>query len=98
MRITRSDPHLPQVARGSQMTVHIDGQPAVAFAGETVAAVLLAQGIRTFRHTSQDGRPRGIYCGMGICYDCIVTVDGVTGVRACQTLVTPGMRIVTQQG
>ncbi len=60
-----------------------------------MAAVLLAQGIRTLRHTAKNGRPRGIFCGMGICYDCLVTVNGERNVRACMTPVAPGMAIET---
>ena len=96
MRITRSDASLPQVERGTPVTVSIDGQPVVAYAGETVAAVLLAQGRRTFRQTTRTGQGRGLYCGMGICYDCLVTVDGTPNVRACLTPVAAGTIIETR--
>lgn len=74
--------------------VQVDGEPVPAFAGESVATVLLALGRRSFRHT-QHGAPRGLFCGMGICFDCLVTVDGVENVRACLTPVVEGMVIVT---
>ena len=64
-------------------------------AGETVAAVLLAAGYRKFRNSDKEGAHRGIFCGMGVCYDCLVTVDGVPNVRACVTQVRNGMRIET---
>ena len=73
--------------------VSVDGRPVSVFAGETVAAVLSAEGIRVFRHTAKRSEPRGIFCGMGICYECLVTVDGVPNVRACVTTVRPGMAI-----
>jgi D-hydroxyproline dehydrogenase subunit gamma len=76
------------------LTVQIDGQPVPAFAGESVATVLLALGRRTFRHTGH-GTPRGLFCGMGVCFDCLVTVDGVENVRACLTPVAEGMVIAT---
>ena len=79
--------------RESAIIVSVDGRPVSAYAGETVAAVLLAEGIRVFRHTAKRGEPRGIFCGMGICYECLVTVDGVPNVRACVTAVRPGMAI-----
>jgi aerobic-type carbon monoxide dehydrogenase small subunit (CoxS/CutS family) len=60
-----------------------------------VATVLLALGRRTFRHTGH-GAPRGLFCGMGVCFDCLVTVDGVENVRACLTPVTEGMVIATE--
>ncbi len=95
MRITRSDASLPQVERGTPITVSIDGQSVVAYAGETVAAVLLAQGRRTFRQTARTGAGRGLFCGIGICYDCLVTVDGMPNVRACLTPVAAGAVIET---
>jgi len=76
------------------LAITVDGQPVQAFAGETVATVLLALGQRTFRHTGK-GSPRGLFCGMGVCFDCLVTVDGVENVRACMTPVAEGMVIAT---
>jgi len=76
------------------VTVEVDGEPVSAFAGESVATVLLALDRRTFRHTEQ-GAPRGLFCGMGVCFDCLVTVDGVENVRACLTPVAEGMVIAT---
>ena len=67
----------------------------MACEGETVAAVLLAHGLRVFRHSLKTGQGRGIFCGMGICYDCLVTVDGVQNIRACMTPASPGMAIET---
>ncbi len=79
---------------GQRLTVHVDGEPVPAFAGESVATVLLALGQRTFRRTEK-GAPRGHFCGMGVCFDCLVTVDGVENVRACLTTVAEGMVIKT---
>lgn len=104
MRITRGAVYrrsvvsLPRVERGQQITVSIDGQPVLAYAGESVAAVLLAQGIRSFRHTAKTGEGRGIFCGIGICYDCLVTVDGVANLRACLTSVAADCAIETRSG
>ena len=81
--------------RESAITVNVDGRPISAVTGETVAAVLLAEGILVFRYTAKRGEPRGVFCGMGICYECLVTVDGVPNVRACVTAVGPGMVIQT---
>ena len=94
MDSSNTDWRLPQVQRGEQITVQIDGQPVQAFTGETIAAVLLAQGRRTFRRT-MGGHTRGVFCGMGICYDCLITVDGISNIRACVTLVTSEMVIET---
>jgi predicted molibdopterin-dependent oxidoreductase YjgC len=75
--------------------VTVDGEPVRAYAGESVATVLLALGQRSFRHTDKTHEPRGIFCGMGICFDCLVTIDGMENVRACMTLVEEGMAIET---
>ncbi len=95
IRIGKSDGDLPAVERGRSIIVHVDGKPVNAFEGETIAAVLLAENIRTFRHTAKTGEPRSLFCGIGICYECLVTVDGVPNTRACVTHVTEGMVIET---
>ena len=77
------------------ITVKVNGQPVQALAGDTVAGLLLAQGIRVFRETS-DSAPRGLFCGMGICYDCLVTVNDVPHIRACMTQVAEAMTIETR--
>jgi hypothetical protein len=75
-----------------------DGQEMLALAGETVAAALIAAGRRTFRQTGRRGEPRGLFCGMGVCFDCLVQVDGHANLRACQTPVAEGMHVETQRG
>jgi sarcosine oxidase subunit alpha len=96
MRITQPGSYLSSIQRGEQITLQIDGQAVTAYDGETVAAVLLTEGKRIFRHIPKSGEPRGIFCGMGICYDCLVTVNGEPNVRACLTPVTNGMFIETR--
>jgi predicted molibdopterin-dependent oxidoreductase YjgC len=72
----------------------VDGEPYTAYPGDTVAAALYAAGRRAWRRArSEDAR--GLLCGMGICFDCLVTVDGAAGKRACQVLVREGMAIDT---
>lgn len=51
--------------------------------GQTVAAALIAAGIRSWRSTRRDGAPRGLFCGIGVCFDCLVTVNGEPVTRAC---------------
>ena len=81
-------------------TIHItvDGRVLEARAGDTIAAALLANGIRAFRHTAKLHEPRGLFCGIGQCTDCIMEVDGRPNVRTCVTRVRDGMIIRTQQG
>ena len=86
-----------EISRGKQIEITLNGFPVSAFEGETVATMLLALDKTTMRTTIQ-GEPRGIYCGMGICFDCLVVVDGVANTRACMTWLKPGMSIATQTG
>lgn len=72
-------------------------EPYTAFAGETIAAALLAAGVRTLRVHEEKGTPRGIYCNIGHCFECRVSVDGVPTVRACMTLVQEGMEVTAGQ-
>ena len=86
------------VARGPEVEVFVDGLPVRAFAGESVAAALLAAGRRRLRTTARRGEPRGMYCGIGVCFDCTMTIDGRPNVRTCQARVRAGMRVESQQG
>lgn len=81
--------------RGQTITITLDGAPLQAYLGETIAGALLANGQRAWRRT-EGGEPRGMFCGMGICFDCLVTVDGVSNVRACITPVVDGMVVKTE--
>jgi predicted molibdopterin-dependent oxidoreductase YjgC len=82
------------IERGQAVQLLVDGEPIPAYEGETVAAVLLAAGRRAFRRTVPGGEPRGIFCGVGVCFDCLVTVDG-SQIRACVTPVRDGMQVTT---
>ena len=85
------------VERGPAVTVLLDGEPVTAYLGETVATVLFAQGAIATR-TTVGGSPRGVFCGMGVCFDCLTVVDGEPNTRACMTWVRDGMRISRQHG
>ncbi|NCE63968.1 (2Fe-2S)-binding protein [Pseudoflavonifractor sp. 524-17] len=76
----------------------VDGRQIQAREGDTVAAALLANGIRVFRHTSRFHEPRGLFCGIGQCTDCVMEVDGRPNVRTCVTRVRDGMVVRTQEG
>ncbi|MCE5209438.1 MAG: (2Fe-2S)-binding protein [Chloroflexi bacterium] len=95
LRITRKSHDLPLIERGPLVQVWINGSQVNAYLGETVAAVLIANGYRTFRLTDKKQKPRGIYCGMGICFDCTVEIDGVPDIRSCITKIRDGMVIKT---
>ncbi len=81
-----------------QVTFTFDGIPITASAGDSVAAPHLPAGIRACRTTPVSGAPRGPYCMMGVCFDCLVTVDGVASRQGCLIAVAEGMRVETQQG
>ena len=77
---------------GRPITIQFDGHPIAALQGETIAAALSAAGILAFRRTPSSA-PRGLYCGMGACFDCLVTVNGRIGQRACMTSAVDGMQV-----
>lgn len=77
---------------GAAISIRFDGRDVPALAGETVAAALSAAGIVAFRQTP-GGAPRGLHCGMGACFDCVVTIDGRIGQRACLAKVADGMQV-----
>ena len=87
-----------RVSRGPAIAVRIDGRVVQACAGETIAGVLAAIGQRTLRHTEHRREPRGPYCLMGLCHECLVTVNGQANVRACVTPIEAGQEIVLQDG
>jgi D-hydroxyproline dehydrogenase subunit gamma len=81
-----------------KVTVTVDGSELEAREGEMVAAAMLAAGILQFRTTPVSGAPRGPLCMMGVCFECLVTIDGIGSRQACLVPVRPGMKIETQRG
>ena len=86
---------LRDVSAAQTVEITIDGAAVTAYEGETVATVLMTRGKRTFFEASQYNLTRTLFCGMGVCHQCLVTVDGVWNRRACMTTVKPGMTIET---
>jgi hypothetical protein len=86
---------IPKGDRGPKLQFELDGKPCDAYQGETIAAALFAAGRRTFRLSTIGQEPRSFYCGMGVCFECAVTVNGVSNVRACMTPVQEGMKVIT---
>src|SRR5215472_11258246 len=85
-------------ARRPALTVVINGVAAQAREGDSVAAALLAAGHLACRTTAVSGVPRAPYCLMGVCFDCLVTIDGVGNRQACLVPVHEGMTVETQLG
>ena len=88
-------PHGNALAR---VTLVIDGTNVEAREGDTVAAALLASGLEHCRTTPVSGAPRAPYCMMGVCFDCLVEIDGVGNRQACLVRVREGMRVGVQRG
>ena len=82
---------------GKEVPVFFKRQAIEARAGEPIMAALVAAGVEVFRYTKK-GSPRRMFCGIGRCTDCVMTVDGVPGVRTCVTNVQDGMKIERQKG
>jgi predicted molibdopterin-dependent oxidoreductase YjgC len=84
------------IRRGLPFQIQVDGKDVTAYPGETIAATLLAEGWHEFRHTALSGEPRGLFCGMGLCFDCLITLNGKPNVRACVTYAQPGDKVERQ--
>jgi predicted molibdopterin-dependent oxidoreductase YjgC len=91
-------PILGTLEKTKQVEIEVDGQPILAWEGEPIAAAILASGRRVFRYTQRLEQPRGVFCAIGRCTDCVMTVDGMPNVRTCVMPVKAGMKIETQVG
>ena len=83
------------VERGQQFEITVDGEKIIAYEGETIGAVLMAAGQRTLRYTNKKEHPRGLYCGIGLCQECRMVINGIANTQACQTLATPECHVET---
>lgn len=79
-------------------TFSFDGKEITAEPGQSVGAALIAAGYRSWRTTRHARKPRGVFCGIGICFDCLVVVNGRPNQRACQTEVRDGDDVQPQEG
>lgn len=75
-----------------------DGREIPFAEGQTIAAALVAAGTYSWRTTRGSGRPRGVFCGIGVCFDCLLVVDGRADTRACLAPATPGAVVGSQTG
>ncbi|MGL4813423.1 MAG: (2Fe-2S)-binding protein [Beijerinckiaceae bacterium] len=82
----------------AKVSIEVDGVTVLAQAGDTVSAALLASGLDFCRETVVSGSRRGPYCMMGVCFDCLVTIDGVGNRQGCLVPVAEGMKIMRQKG
>jgi predicted molibdopterin-dependent oxidoreductase YjgC len=82
------------ITRGRPFHIFFNGRAVAAHEGETIAGALFAAGERVLRR-SPHSAPRGVYCGIGICYECVVQIEGRGRERACTTLVRPEMQVAS---
>ena len=84
--------------KGREVIFSFDGQEIKGYEGEPIAVALKAAGVMVHRYTKKEHKPRGIFCAIGRCTDCVMVVDGKPNVRTCVTPLREGMRVQTQDG
>jgi len=80
----------------NMVQIAVNGKPLKVVPGTSVAAALAQAGVTTFRR-SVSGEPRGPLCGMGICFECRVTINGMPHCRSCQTICADGMEVASDE-
>lgn len=89
---------LPANEQGPAVKIFVDGRGVAAREGETLAIALLNAGVVPFRHTPVSGQPRAPLCLMGVCFDCLVEVNGAQNVQSCMVQVDAGMQVRLPNG
>ena len=91
-------PILGEQQKGKLVTFTYDGKELQGYEGEPIAAALKAAGVMVHRYTKKEHKPRGIFCAIGRCTDCVMVVDGKPNIRTCITPLKEGMVVNTQYG
>ncbi len=94
----KEHPILGAWEKGALVKFTFDGKEVEGYEGEPIAAALKAAGVMVHRYTKKEHKPRGIFCAIGRCTDCVMVVDGVPNVRTCITPLSEGMDVHTQYG
>ncbi len=97
MRITEH-PVLQTFDKGKLVQFDFDGTTIEGYEGEPISVALKAAGVMVHRYTSRFHKPRGVFCAIGRCTDCVMIVDGKPNVRTCVTQLKAGMKVQTQYG
>lgn len=97
MRIA-AHPILDEFPKGRPVRFELDGKTMEGYENEPIAAALRAAGVMVHRHTTKMDEPRGVFCAIGRCTDCVMIVDGKPNTRTCITPLKEGMVIKTQYG
>jgi hypothetical protein len=79
-------------------TISYEGETLAVTDGQTIAAALIASGRTGWRQTRVRGESRGFFCGIGVCFECLVTVNGTRSVRACLVTAEPGDVVASERG
>lgn len=87
-----------EFARGPEVTFYFEGKPVKGFMGESIAAALVANGIKVFRYSEKYHRPRGFFCAVGKCSSCLMVVNGKPNTMVCMEPVREGIRVERQKG
>lgn len=82
----------------AEVVIWVEGHPIKARSGESVAAAVLAAGLGPTRTTPVSTSPRAPYCMMGVCFECLMEIDGEENTQGCMTPVEEGMQVQFQQG
>ncbi len=94
----RTPAALVRARPGPAHSIEFDGRTIPALPGQSIAAALWAQGVLSWRTSRVNGGPRGAFCGIGVCFDCLATVNGRPNQRACLLPARPGDIVTTQEG
>lgn len=94
----KNHPILGKLENKKKVKIIVDDEKIEAYEGEMIASALLAHGKKVFRYTKRFKEPRGVFCAIGRCTDCVMTVNGIPNIRTCVTPVEEGMKIETQKG
>lgn len=91
-------PVLGSTEKGREVEFIFDGKKMKGFENEPIAISLKANGVMTHRYTKKEHKPRGLFCAIGRCTDCVMVVDGKPNIRTCVTPLKEGMDVRTQDG
>ncbi|MDC7240457.1 MAG: (2Fe-2S)-binding protein [Spirochaetales bacterium] len=97
MRI-KTHPILGEQSHKEEVSFSYNGKQMKGLEGEPIMVALRAAGVMVHRFTGKDHRPRGVFCAIGRCTDCVMVVDGKPNVRTCVTPLREGMKVQTQYG
>jgi predicted molibdopterin-dependent oxidoreductase YjgC len=98
MKRIEDHPILGKIKKGRQVSFTFDGRELKGYEGEPIAVALKAAGVMVHRYTAKQHKPRGVFCAIGRCTDCVMILDGKPNIRTCITTLREGMNVQTQYG